>query len=289
MDKGEKPIRLDMKRILIVEDNAYFLQFLKETLHSRIPSVEIIEAGNGEEALQKIKASPPDAILMDLRLPGENGLELTKKIKARYPDIIVVILTNYDLPEYREAAYQSGANHFLSKDSFLKMIDSISAVRNRDQDDLPPGAHPKGGRITVDKILIVEDSTIFRTLLKETLQSRFPSVEILEAADGRDAMQKLAAHLPDVIFMDVKLPGESGLDLTAKIKAKHPNVIIIILTSYDTPEYREAAGKAQANYFLAKGSSSKESILTLVESILAGRQNPAPSRKEGRGNGEATQ
>ena len=141
----------------------------------------------------------------------------------------------------------------------------------------------------MDKILIVEDSTIFRTLLKETLQSRFPSVEILEAADGRDAMQKLAAHLPDVIFMDVKLPGESGLDLTAKIKAKHPNVIIIILTSYDTPEYREAAGKAQANYFLAKGSSSKESILTLVESILAGRQNPAPSRKEGRGNGEATQ
>jgi DNA-binding NarL/FixJ family response regulator len=141
----------------------------------------------------------------------------------------------------------------------------------------------------VNKILIVEDSTIFRTLLKETLQSRFPSVEILEAADGGEAMQKLAAHLPDVIFMDVKLPGESGLDLTTQIKAKHPNVIVIILTSYDTPEYREAAGKAQANYFLAKGSSSKEGILTLVESILAGRQNPALSRKGGRGNGEATQ
>jgi CheY-like chemotaxis protein len=142
MDKGEKPIRLDMKRILIVEDNAYFLQFLTETLHSRIPSVGIVEAGNGEEALQKIKAFPPDAVLMDLRLPGENGIELTKKIKARYPDIIVVILTNYDLPEYREAASQSGANHFLSKDSFLKMIDSISAVRDRDQDDLPPEGSP---------------------------------------------------------------------------------------------------------------------------------------------------
>ena len=120
----------------------------------------------------------------------------------------------------------------------------------------------------MNKILIVEDSTIFRTLLKETLQSRFPSVQILEAADGEDAMQKVVTHAPDVIFMDVKLPGESGLDLTARIKADHPNTIVIILTSYDTPEYREAAGKAKANYFLAKGSSSKEGILTLVESIL---------------------
>ena len=135
MGRAKNSIRLDMKRILIVEDNGYFLQFIKETLHSRIPSIEIFEAANGEEAFQKIKAVPPDAILMDLRLPGENGLELTKKIKALYPEIIVVILTNYDLPEYREAAQQSGANHFLSKDSFLKMMDSISAYRNTDQDE----------------------------------------------------------------------------------------------------------------------------------------------------------
>jgi CheY-like chemotaxis protein len=131
----KKSLRLDMKRILIVEDNAFFLQFLKETLHARLPSIDILEAANGEEALQKIKTLPPDAIFMDLRLPGANGLELTQKIKAQYPNIIIVILTNYDLPEYREAAVQSGADHFLSKDSFLKMINSISPNQNTDQDD----------------------------------------------------------------------------------------------------------------------------------------------------------
>jgi CheY-like chemotaxis protein len=131
-----------MKRILIVEDNAFFLQFLKETLHSRFPSIDILEAANGGEALQKIKTLPPDAIFMDLRLPGENGLELTKKIKAQYPDIVVVILTNYDLPEYREAAYQCGANHFLPKDSFLKMINSFFPNRNIDQGDLNPKEPP---------------------------------------------------------------------------------------------------------------------------------------------------
>jgi DNA-binding NarL/FixJ family response regulator len=131
-----------MERILIVDDNAFFLQFLKETLHSRFPSIDILEAANGEEALQKIKTLPPDAIFMDLRLPGENGLELTKKIKAQYPDIIVVILSNYDLPEYREAAYQCRANHFLPKDSFLKMINSFFPNRNIVQDDSNPKEPP---------------------------------------------------------------------------------------------------------------------------------------------------
>ena len=135
MGKEGKPSRLDMKRILIVEDNAFFLQFLKETLQSRFPSTDILEAVNGEEALQKIKTLPPDVIFMDLRLPEESGLELTKKIKAQFSDIMVVILTNYDLPEYREAAYQCGADHFLLKDSFLKMINSFLPNRNIDQDD----------------------------------------------------------------------------------------------------------------------------------------------------------
>ncbi len=130
--------------------------------------------------------------------------------------------------------------------------------------------HKEGGDV-VFRTLIVEDSTIFRKLLKETLHSRFPLMEIIEAADGAEAMEKILSHPPDLIFMDIKLPGESGLELTTKIKTKYPNVIIIILTSYDSPEYREAAVQAKANFFLSKGSSSKENILSLVESALAGR------------------
>ncbi len=59
----------------------------------------------------------PQLIFMDIRLPGENGLSLTKKIKARYPAMQVIVLTSYDNPEYRDAALQSGASHFVSKDS----------------------------------------------------------------------------------------------------------------------------------------------------------------------------
>ena len=142
MIMAEKPLKTNMRRILIVEDNAFFLQFLKETMQLRFPSIDILEAANGEEAMEKIKTLSPEAIFMDLRLPGENGLELTKKIKAQYPDIVVVILTNYDLPEYRKAAYQSRAEHFLSKDSFLTMINSILANQDIEKDDSNSrGAH----------------------------------------------------------------------------------------------------------------------------------------------------
>jgi DNA-binding NarL/FixJ family response regulator len=65
------------------------------------------------------------------------------------------------------------------------------------------------------------------------------------------------------------LPGESGLEITKKIKADYPNITIIILTSYDLPEYREAAQQYQANHFLSKGTTTKENILALVKSVLS--------------------
>ena len=120
------------------------------------------------------------------------------------------------------------------------------------------------------KVLIVEDSTLYRKLLKDTLLSKFSSFEISEAANGEEALLKSNSQLPELIFMDIKLPGENGLEITAKIKAKYPDVIVVMLTSYDTPEYRDAAVQAKANYFLSKGSSNREDILTLVETILAG-------------------
>jgi CheY-like chemotaxis protein len=117
------------------------------------------------------------------------------------------------------------------------------------------------------KVLIVEDSTLFRQLLKETLHDRFPSIGIDEATDGEEALRKVEAFLPDIIFMDIQLPGGNGLELTKRIKALHPNIIVIIITAYDLPEYREAS-RQYADYFFPKGSSTTENIFALVQSIL---------------------
>ena len=120
------------------------------------------------------------------------------------------------------------------------------------------------------KVLIVEDSTLFRQLFKETLHDRFPSIEIYEAAGGEEALQKIESLRPNLIFMDIRLPGENGLELTKQVKARYPNIIVIILTGYDSPEYREFSSR-YADYFFSKDSSTTENIFTLVESILPTR------------------
>lgn len=119
------------------------------------------------------------------------------------------------------------------------------------------------------KTLIIEDNTTFRQSLREILSNKFPSMLIGEAADGKEALQRIEDQLPDIIFMDIKLPGESGLKLTEKIKDMYPKVIIIILTSYNLPEYRDAAHQYGATHFLAKSSSTSNEIVELVESILS--------------------
>ncbi len=75
------------------------------------------EAADSDEALEKVKGTPPDFIFMDIRLPGMNGLQLTRQIKRDFPNIHIAILTGYDLPEYRQAALQYGADHFFVKES----------------------------------------------------------------------------------------------------------------------------------------------------------------------------
>jgi len=67
--------------------------------------------------------------------------------------------------------------------------------------------------------------------------------------------------------MDIRLPGENGLEVTKKIKMRHPDVKVIILTGHDLPEYREASLR-YADYFFSKDSSTTESILRIVRSVL---------------------
>ena len=106
-----------MLRVLIIEDNQIFREAFKTVLQDRLPSLVIEEAGNGEEALQRINGAPPDVIFTDMRLAGMNGLQLTQKIKKAYPNIRVAIMTGYDFPEYRRAASQHGVDRFFVKHS----------------------------------------------------------------------------------------------------------------------------------------------------------------------------
>ena len=121
--------RKAMLRVLLVEDNPSYRKAFKESLCEHFPSMLIDEAENGEEALQRINAAPPQLIFMDIRLPGVNGLKPTQRIKRDLPNIHIAMLTGYDVLEYRQAAVQYGADGFFAKES-LKW-DEIEALVKR--------------------------------------------------------------------------------------------------------------------------------------------------------------
>ncbi len=118
------------------------------------------------------------------------------------------------------------------------------------------------------RILIVEDNKIYLELFRNILRKAFPEIDIDVVTDGREVLHKVDDFRPNLIFMDIHLEEENGIELTKKIKATHPNIAIIILTFYDMPEYRQAALTCGAERFLAKPSLSTTEIKELIKSHL---------------------
>lgn len=120
--------------------------------------------------------------------------------------------------------------------------------------------------------LVVEDSDEFRAALTLLLRQNFPHIRIEEAEDGEVALEKVNLLVPDMVFMDIKLPGENGISLTKHIKMAFNGVVVVVLSSYDMPEYRQAAFRNGADCFITKGATScMNDVLARVEGTLSSK------------------
>ncbi|MGA9348090.1 MAG: response regulator transcription factor [Anaerolineae bacterium] len=119
---------MQIVRTLIVDDDASFRRRVKELLLSE-PDIEVIgEAADGQEALLKTRELQPDLVLMDVRMPGTNGIDATRQLKDEMPELRVIILTIFDMQEYREAAMASGASGYVVKKSLIEEL--VPAIRD---------------------------------------------------------------------------------------------------------------------------------------------------------------
>lgn len=135
----------------------------------------------------------------------------------------------------------------------------------------------------MSSVLIVDNNDFFRRSFKEILKMYIPSLSVDESVDGSDVLAKINQSSPDVVFVDIRLPGRNGLELTREIKDLHPNLVISIFTSDDFPEYRKAAKEYGVDYFLLKDALSGAEIAAMVRAVIEKRKESAsrPSRKRG--------
>ena len=117
-----------MFHALIVDDHSGFRGSVSSALHKQFPFIEVDEVSRGVDALRHIQERGADLVLLDIRLPGASGILLTKTIKSGWDGITVVVLSAFDLPQYRQAAFRSGADCFLYKGSPSCLNDVIARV-----------------------------------------------------------------------------------------------------------------------------------------------------------------
>jgi DNA-binding NarL/FixJ family response regulator len=120
-------------------------------------------------------------------------------------------------------------------------------------------------------VLVVENNEFFRKSFAGMLKSHIPALVIEDTGDGRDAIEKIASRVPDIIFLDLHLPGKNGLELTREIKTRHPETKIGIFSNLDLPEYRMSVSRCGADYFLDKSSLCCTEIVSLIEGLLGSR------------------
>jgi DNA-binding NarL/FixJ family response regulator len=125
-------------------------------------------------------------------------------------------------------------------------------------------------------VLICDDAPIVRAGLRLVIESE-PGLEVAgEAADGDEAVSACTRLSPDVVLLDIQMPGRNGIDAAHEILRGGTSARILVLTTYDTDEYLYAALRAGASGFLVK-DSSPERVVEAIRTVAAGDAQLSPS------------
>ena len=122
------------------------------------------------------------------------------------------------------------------------------------------------------KILIADDESSLRTLLKAVISTENSKYEIVEAEDGDQALAKIESEKPDLVILDVMMPGHTGFEVCEKVKqdANLKNTIVLILTAKGQQTDKEWAKSVGADCFLSKPFSPLE-LLKTIEELLGSK------------------
>jgi DNA-binding NarL/FixJ family response regulator len=126
------------------------------------------------------------------------------------------------------------------------------------------------------RILLAEDHTIVRKGLRSLLDSEAGIQVVGEAADGREAVDKVRHLLPDVVVMDIAMPGLNGLEATRQIRKQFPRVRVLILTMHADEEYILQILQAGASGYVVKQAAPEE-LVSAVKTVDRGDLFLSPS------------
>jgi signal transduction histidine kinase len=238
--------------ILIVDDHPTTATTLARALNQLGPTVEVISAVNGSEALEKVKDKGVDILITDMIMPEMTGLELIEKMRV-HPGgrpSRTYLVTAYDVPGLKVTAQRLKVNEVLIKPVRPERIHQIIT---RDMEDMKQATQPKKNAPVEKrkfKILVADDRVDNVTLLARYLENE--GYAHVDAFDGEDALIKAQDETPDLILLDVDMPKKNGFVVLEEIRSnenlKHIPIIILTAARLDSADVQEGLNLGADDY-----------------------------------------
>ena len=121
------------------------------------------------------------------------------------------------------------------------------------------------------RVLLVDDHAVVRTGFRLLLQTHSETTVVGEADSGESACQRYVELTPDVVVMDLAMPGMGGLEALRRIRAHHPQARVLALSAHDDPQHARHALREGARGFLSK-RSAPEALLEAITTVAAGQR-----------------
>jgi DNA-binding NarL/FixJ family response regulator len=119
------------------------------------------------------------------------------------------------------------------------------------------------------KVLLADDHSIVRAGLRRIVEESGDMEVIAEAADGRDAIRQVEKKKPDVVVVDISMPGLDGLEVISRLNAGQPNLPVLVLTMHEEGQYVVRAIEAGAMGYITK-QSAPEQLVNAIRKVLEG-------------------
>ncbi|MSR87937.1 MAG: response regulator [Candidatus Zambryskibacteria bacterium] len=263
-----------MKKILLIEDDVFLGDVLLEKLKKE--NYEARLSRDGKEGFELIKEFKPDLLLLDIILPGMNGYEIleAKQKDPKIKDIPVIIISNSGQPVEINRALTLGV-----KDYFIKAQFDPEEVMIKVRTFLKNGNGSEDDSLTVEKvppvlrgkkIMAVEDDNFLSDIIVRKLSSE--ECVFTRAEDAEKALSLLENNIPDLILLDILLPGMNGFKLLERIKSddRLKDIPVILLSNLGQEIDIEQGKKLGAKRFLVKASLTLDEVIDQIKQVLAG-------------------
>ena len=238
--------------ILVVDDNDIAALQIRVSLEAQ--RYEVVVANSGPQALELVSTSIPDAIVLDLMMPGMDGFEVLETIRSRpgCARIPVLILSARELSNEDRSRLSSNNVQELLQKGRIDSDQLIASIRRLVGDPPVPAPRRREPITGTPRLLLVEDRADNLLTLRAILEPL--GAELIDARDGLEAVQAAKTLGPDLIIMDIQLPKLSGLDATRRIRSLPDiaDVPIIALTGKAMLGDRELVLAAGCDEYLTK-------------------------------------